>query len=73
MGSSMEIKKPQGKKPNLTDAERQKRFVEMAKKIEASEDLDDFGRAFDSLSIRPQAPSGAEIRPQRNLKYDRKS
>ena len=34
------------RKPKLTDAERHKRFVEMARKIGASEDSKDFDRAF---------------------------
>jgi hypothetical protein len=33
-------------KPKLTDAERHKRFVEMAKEVEASPDAKDFERAF---------------------------
>jgi hypothetical protein len=33
-------------KPKLTDAERHKRFVEMAKKLEASNDPKEFERAF---------------------------
>jgi hypothetical protein len=35
-----------GKKPKLTDSERHKRFVETAKKVEASEKLCDFDKAF---------------------------
>ena len=33
-------------KPKLTDAERHKRFVETAKKVEASEKAQDFDTAF---------------------------
>lgn len=33
-------------KSKLTDAERQKRFVEMAREVEASEDPKDFDEAF---------------------------
>ncbi len=33
-------------KPKLTDADRHKRFVEMAKEVEASPDAKDFERAF---------------------------
>jgi hypothetical protein len=51
-------------KPKLTDAERHKRFVETAKKVEASEDLEDFDRAFSELDVktsrdrpRPASPS----------------
>lgn len=39
--------------PKLTDAERHKRFVEMAKEVEASEDPKDFDRAFEKV-VRPQ-------------------
>jgi hypothetical protein len=40
------------KKVKLTDAERQKRFEETAKKIGASENIKDFDRAFDGLRIK---------------------
>lgn len=33
-------------KPKLTDADRHKRFVEMAKEVEALPDAKDFERAF---------------------------
>lgn len=36
-------------KPKLTDAERHKRFVEMAKEVEASPDAKDFERAFNKV------------------------
>ena len=36
-------------KPKLTDAERHKRFVDMAKEVEASEDPKDFERAFEKV------------------------
>jgi hypothetical protein len=36
----------------LTDAERHRRFVETAKKVEASDDPKDFDRAFSQLEIR---------------------
>jgi hypothetical protein len=35
-------KEPRKKLPKLTDAERHKRFVEMARDVEASEDPKDF-------------------------------
>ncbi len=41
-------------KPKLTDSERHKRFVEMAREVEASDDPEDFERAFNSV-----APVGA--------------
>jgi hypothetical protein len=37
------------RKPKLTDAERHKRFVEMAKEVEASPDPKDFERAFNTV------------------------
>ena len=37
-------------KPKLTDAERHKRFVAMAKVVEASDDPKDFERAFNTVS-----------------------
>jgi hypothetical protein len=36
-------------KTKLTDAERHKRFVEMARKVEASEDPKDFDKAFKAV------------------------
>ena len=33
-------------KPKLTDAERHKRFVETAREVEASEEAEDFDKAF---------------------------
>ena len=41
---------PKGEK--LTDAERHKRFVDMAKEVEASEDPKDFERAFEKVASR---------------------
>jgi hypothetical protein len=38
-------------KPKLTNAERHELFVEMAKKVEASEETTVFDRAFDRLSV----------------------
>ena len=37
------------KKPKLTDAERHKRFVSMAREVEASDDPKAFERAFRSV------------------------
>jgi hypothetical protein len=45
------------KKLKLTDVERHKRFVETAEKVEASENIDDFDRAFTNLSLRANASS----------------
>ena len=61
------------KKPKLTNDERHKRFVETAKKVEASDSLDDFDKAFDALSMRPLAPSDVEIERQKNPERGQKS
>jgi hypothetical protein len=37
-------------KPKLTDAERHKRFVEMAKQVGASDDPKDFEKAFKKVT-----------------------
>lgn len=50
-------------KPKLTDAERHKRFVETAEKVEASADRAEFDAAFAKVTARP-----AEGRPHRNAK-----
>ncbi|MCB2048859.1 MAG: hypothetical protein KDE32_11620 [Novosphingobium sp.] len=42
-------------RPKLTDAERHKRFKEMAKEVDADKDPDAFDRAF--ASIDPKAKS----------------
>jgi hypothetical protein len=41
------------RKPKLTDAERHKRFVEMAKEVEASPDDKDFEKAFKKIIRSP--------------------
>jgi hypothetical protein len=46
------MKEPQDKKHKLTDAERHKRFVETAKKVEASDKVDAFDKAFNDLNLR---------------------
>jgi hypothetical protein len=46
------IKQATVNKPKLTDAERHKRFVETAKKVGASENSEDFDRAFDKVVKR---------------------
>jgi hypothetical protein len=47
-------------KPKLTDAERHKRFVDMAREVEASNDPKDFERAFTAIvpSARIGPPQG---------------
>jgi hypothetical protein len=42
-------------KPKLTDAERHKRFVEMAHKVEASSKPGDFEKAFKKVVSRKAA------------------
>lgn len=42
-------------KPKLFDAERHKRFVEMARKVEASNDPKDFDKAFKRLTSPEKA------------------
>jgi hypothetical protein len=39
-------------KPTLTDTERHKRFVEMAKEVGASEKTEDFEKAFKKVATR---------------------
>lgn len=41
------------KKPKLSDYERHERFVDMAREIEASEDANDFDKAFDKITQVP--------------------
>lgn len=42
------------RKPKLTDAERHKRFVAMAREVEASEDPKDFEEAFKKIASPKQ-------------------
>jgi hypothetical protein len=46
-------------KPKLTDAERHTRFVEMAAKVEASENPRDFDRAFEQIT---RSPPGSKLK-----------
>jgi hypothetical protein len=48
-------------KPKLTDAERHRRFVDMAKEVEASPDAKDFERAFRKIA-RPRRKSAEKAR-----------
>lgn len=41
-------------KPKLTDAERHKRFVEMAREVEAEEGPEAFDKAFKAVTARPE-------------------
>lgn len=45
------------RKPQLTDAERHKRFVEMARKVEASNDPKDFDKAFRKVAKPKEKPA----------------
>jgi hypothetical protein len=45
-------------KPKLTDAERHKRFVEMAREVEASESPKAFDRAFKTVTRHAEKASG---------------
>jgi hypothetical protein len=47
------------RKPKLTDAERHKRFIEMAREVKASEKPEDFDRAF--TQVISGAPSAAKV------------
>lgn len=49
--------KRRAKKPPLTDAERHKRFTDIAKETNANEDPDAFDRAFASVVTTPKATS----------------
>jgi hypothetical protein len=49
-------KRPQ-LKPKLTDAERHKRFKDMARDVGASEHREDFDKAFDKV-VDPIKPRG---------------
>jgi hypothetical protein len=59
-----------GRKPKLTDAERHKRFVEMAKVVGASPDPKDFEKAFKKVISGPKRDvSGPKAhRPDRGAK-----
>ena len=50
------------RKPKLTDADRHKRFVEMARKVGASDDPKDFDKAFTKVTSarKPQKKEGAK-------------
>jgi hypothetical protein len=49
----MTVKPKQPPKPKLTDAERHRRFRQMAREVEASEDPADFERAMDRVAPEP--------------------
>ena len=47
---------PAKPKPKLTDAERHKRFVDMAREVGASDDAKAFDKAFKTVAARPPKP-----------------
>jgi hypothetical protein len=47
----MAKKQPTKRLPRLSNAERNKRFVEMARAVEASDDPKDFDKAFEKVAI----------------------
>jgi hypothetical protein len=48
------VRKSEKKKTKLTDAERHKRFLDMAREVEASDDPKDFDKAFDKVVSPPK-------------------
>jgi hypothetical protein len=49
------------RKPKLTDAERHKRFVDMAHEVEASEDPKDFDKAFKEVAGPKKTPPSKRV------------
>jgi hypothetical protein len=49
-------------KPKLTDADRHKRFVDMAREVQASDDPKDFEKAFKKVATKP-GPIGQRKKP----------
>lgn len=47
------ISKTNKPKPKLTDADRHKRFVEMAREVGASDDPKAFAKAFKKVTAKP--------------------
>jgi hypothetical protein len=54
------MKPKHAKKPKLTDEERHKRFIEVARKVEASDDPEDFDRAL--KLVAPSKPAASPVR-----------
>jgi hypothetical protein len=44
------------RKPKLTDAERRRRFVDMAREVGASDDAKAFDKAFKRVTAKPPKP-----------------
>jgi hypothetical protein len=59
--SSTRPKAKREPKPKLTDAERHRRFVDMAHEVEAQESPEAFDRAFDEIVQR----AGKTAKPER--------
>lgn len=57
MAEVLDVRKTSGptKPPKLTDAERHKRFLAMAREVEGSEKPEDFDKAFESI-MAPEVP-----------------
>ena len=51
------MKEKRASKPKLTDAERHKRFVEMAREVGASNDPKEFEEAFRKVVVRKDGNS----------------
>jgi hypothetical protein len=49
------------KKPKLTDAERHKRFLEMAREVGASDNPKDFEKAFQTV-VQPKRKAATKAR-----------
>lgn len=63
-----QMSKKTATKPKLTDTERHKRFVEMAKQVGASDDPKDFEKAFKKITSRP--PSNAALKSRKTTERD---
>lgn len=53
------------KKPKLTDAERHKRFLDMAREVEASDSPKAFDKAFKSVASRELGLTSPSSPPRR--------
>jgi hypothetical protein len=53
------------KEPKLTDAERHRRFLDMAREVEASDDAEAFDRAFDKVTAKRTRPAPSPKRRRR--------
>jgi len=54
------MNKKSASKPKLTDAERHKRFVEMAKEVGTSDDPKDFDKAFKKVATAKKSPTARQ-------------